>query len=62
VRWWVVIEDNAGNVYTSEVHEYSVGKSGIPGFELIVVLGGLAFAMVVGRRRARQKGVYVQVN
>jgi hypothetical protein len=61
VRWWVVVEDNAGNVYTSEVHEYSVGKAGIPGFELVVVLGGLAFAMVVGRRRARQRGGSVRV-
>jgi len=62
VRWWVVVKDNAGNVYTSEVHEYSVGKAGIPGFELIVALVVLAFAVGAGRQRVRQKGVSVRVN
>ncbi|MHA1372068.1 MAG: PGF-CTERM sorting domain-containing protein [Promethearchaeota archaeon] len=34
---------------------------GIPGFELIVALVGLAFAVGAGRRRVRQKGVSVRV-
>jgi len=56
VRWYIYIEDNAGNNYTSDIHQYSVvGGGGIPVFELIPLLIGLACGISVGRHYITQK-------
>lgn len=47
VRWYLYVEDNAGNNYTSCVHEYSVGGGGgIPFGSLLFIFLGILFGTI----------------